>query len=289
MKEAVRRAIVALRGHRFSFEAMAKMRPSEDGRPDFVTSADRAAQHVFVTLLREWFPGFGIVAEEENLRVPCTIPGRDLWFTVDPLDGTKAFMRRQSHGIGTMTALIDGDEVIAACVGDVMTSEVYTARPDHPPVHRVSEFGIAERLEINTTRPLSDQYILRDRRRTPLDSRIVDLTEADDALFAGMEVATGSLGISMARLWKGEVGGAVFGPFAVASPWDIYPVIGISQRLGFEFFAFGPEPHAMPTPWTPAISRDGIALPEHILVIHKARVPELMAWLERARQRDSGI
>lgn len=281
MKEAVRRAIVLLRAHRFSFEATAKTRPSEDGRPDFVTTADRAAQLVFVKLLQEWFPGFGIVGEEENLRVPCTIPGRDLWFTVDPLDGTKAFMRRQSHGIGTMTALIDGDEVIAACVGDVMTSEVYTARPDHPPVHRVSEFGIAERLEINPQRPLSDQYLLRDRRRTPLDSRIVALTESVEPLFAGMEIATGSLGISMARLWKGEVGGAVFGPFALASPWDIYPVIGISQRLGFEFFTFGPEPDARPQPWTPIIHRDGIPMPFHVLVVHAARVPELFAWLDR--------
>src|SRR5690348_9870335 len=125
MKEAVRRAIVAIRAQRFTFET--RIKESDTPHKDFVTTADSSAQRVFVTLLRNWFPDFGIVAEEEGLRVPCTHPKHDLWFTVDPLDGTRAFMRRQSHGIGTMVALVCDGQVIAACVGDVMTSEVYAA------------------------------------------------------------------------------------------------------------------------------------------------------------------
>ena len=128
MKEAVRRAIVAIRSQRFTFEATAKAHGAHGGL-DFVTTADRAAQDVFVELLREWFPDFGIVAEEGALRVPCTHPRHDLWFTVDPLDGTKAFMRRQSHGIGTMIALVRDGVVEAGCIGDVMTQEVYATRP----------------------------------------------------------------------------------------------------------------------------------------------------------------
>ena len=85
MKEAVRRAIVAIRAHRFTFEVRAKS--THDGvGADFVTTADQAAQRVFVTLLREWFPSYGIVAEEGQLSVLCTHPEHDLWFTVDPLD-----------------------------------------------------------------------------------------------------------------------------------------------------------------------------------------------------------
>lgn len=279
MKEAVRRAIVAIRGHRFSFEATAKTRTDGNATPDFVTTADRAAQLVFVTLLRQWFPGFGIVAEEDALRVPCTLEGRDLWFTVDPLDGTRAFMRRQSHGIGTMTALIDGNDVIAACVGDVMTSEVYAARPDDPAVHRVSEFGIAERLTIESHRMLASQHLLRSDRRRPISPWAVAMTEGVRPLFGGLEIATGSLGIALARLWKSEVGGAVFGPFPLASPWDIYPVVCMSERLGFTFFALSDDPREPPQPWGATVSRDGMSVPTQVLAIHRSRLAEFEAWL----------
>jgi fructose-1,6-bisphosphatase/inositol monophosphatase family enzyme len=278
MKEAVRRAIVAIRAHRFSFETLAKNRVGE--APDFVTTADRAAQQVFVTLLSQWFPGFGIIAEEENLRVPCTIPGRSLWFTVDPLDGTRAFMRRQSHGIGTMISLVDGADVIAACVGDVMTSEVYAARPGDAAVHRVSEFGIAERLEIDPARPLAGQYLLRTQGRGTGSAAVHALGEGDGALFAGVESTTGSLGIAMARLWKGEVGGAVFGPFLAASPWDLYPVVGLSQRLGFRFYVLRADVEAWRRPFEPVVAEDGMAMPDPVLVVHESRQPELEAWLD---------
>lgn len=283
MKEAVRRAIVAIRAHRFSFETLAKNRVGE--APDFVTTADSAAQRVFVTLLSQWFPGFGITAEEENLRVPCTIPGRSLWFTVDPLDGTRAFMRRQSHGIGTMISLIDGEEVVAACVGDVMTSEVYAARPGDTAVHRVSEFGIAERLAIDPGRALGGQYLLRTQGRGTGSAAIHALGEGEGALFAGVESTTGSLGIAMARLWKGEVGGAVFGPFPAASPWDLYPVVGLSRRLGFQFHTLGIDADAWRRPFEPVVAQDGMAMPSPVLVIHGGRAGELEAWLDRRSAR----
>src|SRR5579859_2572474 len=102
MKEAVRRSIEVIRTQQFVFEATSKTTDYNPDKEDFVTTADKAAQAVYVKLLRESFPGYGIVAEEDDLSVQCTLPGVNLWFTVDPLDGTKAFMRRQSHGIGTM-------------------------------------------------------------------------------------------------------------------------------------------------------------------------------------------
>jgi len=291
MKEAVRRAIVAIRAHRFTFEARAKLSGRDRATPDVVTTADHAAQEVFVTLLRSWFPTFGIVAEEDHLRVPCTHPSADLWFTLDPLDGTRAFMRRQSHGIGTMLSLVCDGQVIGACVGDVMTSEIYAARPDDPTVHRVSEFGIAERLHIDPARTLASQWLLvcdRPRRvvppfitrlgldvgASPASGTASDLDHG--GVFAGFESTGGSIGIAMARVWKGEVGGAVFGPYPWGSPWDLYPVIGISRRLGFRFFALGD--HGV-TPWEPQIDPHGTPVPGEILCIHESRVPELGARL----------
>jgi fructose-1,6-bisphosphatase/inositol monophosphatase family enzyme len=281
MKEAVRRAIVAIRAQRFTFEARTK-ESADHSQGDFVTTADQAAQRVFVTLLRNWFPEFGIVAEEEGLSVPCTHPDNDVWFTVDPLDGTRAFMRRQSHGIGTMVALVCDGEVIAACVGDVMTREVYAARPDDSSVHRISEFGIAERLVIDAERSLSEQWVLVGEHGQVRSRLLARMVEGKPPLFSGIETTTGSIGIGIARLWKSEVGAAVFGPFGRGTPWDLYPIVGLSERLGFRFYALlGSGTLA---PWVPEINRKGTPVPYEILAIHESRVAELEAWI--ARQAD---
>lgn len=273
MKEAVRRALVAIRQQRFTFEAAVKG-TSPSGSPDFVTTADHAAQRVLVRLLREWFPGYGIVAEEDQLAVPCRLEGLDAWFTVDPLDGTKAFMRRQSHGIGTMLALVVEGRVVAACVGDVMTQEVYALRPEGEHVYRVSEFGIAEPLSIDTTRPLIDQWALLTappERLTPLARALV---AGDRPLFAGYEISVGSIGIAAARQWKGEVGGMLLRPTTV-TPWDFCPLLGISRALDFVFLGLD---HNRVVPFEPLALPELQRFPRETLVLHRSRLGELEAW-----------
>ena len=131
---------------------------------DVVTDADHDAHAIYLKLLRECFPGIAIIAEEEEAEggEPET------YFTVDPLDGTKAFVRRQSHGIGTMISLVDRGQVIAAYVGDVMTQEVFGFRPGSPHVHRISEFDRGERLRSipNSALPNSTCCSGRDRTGT---------------------------------------------------------------------------------------------------------------------------
>ena len=72
---------------------------------DVFTSADKLAQESYVKSLRECFPDIGIIGEEESLSIPAK-KGRRAFFTIDPIDGTKAYIRRQSHGIGSMVSLV---------------------------------------------------------------------------------------------------------------------------------------------------------------------------------------
>lgn len=80
-----------------------------DGSP--VTEADREAER----LAREWiaahFPDDGVVGEEHGVTRP---DAKRRWF-LDPIDGTKAFIR----GVplwGTMVAVAEGDTVLAGAV-----------------------------------------------------------------------------------------------------------------------------------------------------------------------------
>jgi fructose-1,6-bisphosphatase/inositol monophosphatase family enzyme len=278
MKEMVRRALEVIRDERFIFEAHAKQ--GYDGAmDDVVTSADAAAQRIYVRMIREQFPTFGILAEEDALRMECADPARgDVYFTVDPLDGTRAYKRRQSHGIGTMVALVHGGEIVAAYIGDVMTREIYGFRPESDDVHRISEYGHAERLAIDPTRPLAEQHLLlrrRPERHSPVLRRLIAPRE-DGGLCEDFEITGGSIGISMARLWKGEVGAAVVGS-RHETPWDSTPVLGICQKLGFVFLAADPVTGRLaPSPLRPLKETKHGA--HEWLVIHESRLGELDAW-----------
>lgn len=287
MKEAVRRAMVAIRAERFSFEAKVKG-VGPGGSPDLVTTADRAAQRVFIKLLRDWFPTYGVVAEEDHLSVPCTEPDRDLWWTVDPLDGTKAFVRRQSHGIGTMLALVCDGAVVAACVGDIMTQEVYALRPLDDKVYRISEFGFAERMAVDTNRSLDSQWILLRDRPSRYSSTVWNMTAGQRPLFGDYGITGGSVGVSMARMWKGEVAAQIIRPGKV-NPWDLCPVVGMSRKLGFVFVEIepgGPAPERPDgqrfTVVEPKITRDPLAIEREMLIIHESRLGDLEHWMTEA-------
>ena len=276
MKETVRRAIAAIRARRFLFEARAKA-DHRGNLSDVVTNADHDAQAIYLKLLRECFPGIAIIAEEDEAAAgePQT------YFTVDPLDGTKAFVRRQSHGIGTMISLVDRGQVIAAYVGDVMTQEVFGFRPGSPHVHRISEFDRGERLRIDPDLRLAKQYLLLRAGPHRYPPVLQALAGGKDSRghFRQIEVESGSIGTSMARLWKGEVGGAALLP-AQETPWDISPLIGISRKLGFVFLRVTERDRLQP--YDPPISAVTYRRQHAVLVVHETRLGELSEFLEPA-------
>ncbi len=275
MKEMVRRAIHEIRAQRRTFESKRKENRHKD--EDFVTSADTAAQAIYLKTIRECFPEYGVIGEEENLMIPCRIAGCDLYFTVDPLDGTKAYLRRQSHGIGTMIALIRDGEVVAAAVGDINTQEIYYFRPDSDHVHRLSEYNDAEPLGAVEQAALRSQYVLL---RDDPDCYSAQTCALARGLFKSIEVSGGSIGVCFARLWKGEVGGLILSP-GVDTPWDLAPIAGISKRLGFQFFAL----HGGAKRFDPPVKTTTDERDFETLVVHASRVSEVDAFLANRPNR----
>ena len=75
-----------------------------DGSP--VTEADEAAEKIILTSLRELAPDIAIVSEEQEDSHCMKVPDR--FFLVDPLDGTKEFIKHDGSGSFTVNiALIE--------------------------------------------------------------------------------------------------------------------------------------------------------------------------------------
>lgn len=265
LKELVRRAIITIRAERQVFEVSHKAHHATGDMTDVLTSADRKAQQIYVRSLRECFPDFGIIGEEDALSLAAT--GSAGYFTVDPLDGTKAFIRRQSHGVGTMIAMVENGRVSAAYVGDINTQEIYGFRPGSLNVNRISEFETAERL-VHQTRPIDQQFVLLRDPEAAYSSASRKLIQR----FKSCEIEGGSIGIWLARLWKREVAAALMVPSA-ETPWDSTPILGISERLGYHFYR--PAVGEAWQRWQPELPRTTVWRDHDLLVVHRDDAPGL--------------
>lgn len=285
MKELMRRALGTARYLRDTREIDTKA--SKDEREDFVTTADKAAQAIYVKGFRECFPGVGLVAEEEeekgkgSLYEPCTIPGRDIYLTIDGIDGTRAYIRNQSHAIGTQIALVENGQVISAWVGDINTREIYGFRPGSKKAHRLADDREPAKLNIDPDCPLAEQYLML--REDPRYFGIPAIDKMNrklnkKGLFKNIDIQGGSIGIMMARLWKGEVGATILEKGTV-NPWDIAPVVGISQHLGFVTLIFSPMTNQFET-FEPLLKDKPCEWNHHTLMVHRSRLPELARWMK---------
>jgi fructose-1,6-bisphosphatase/inositol monophosphatase family enzyme len=268
LKEIVRRAIITIRAERFKFEATAKL-DYNGSMEDVFTTADTAAQAIYEAAIRECFPGVGMIGEEETPDIPCTLDGVDAYFTVDPLDGTKAFVRRQSHGTATMVALVVNGEVVSAWIGDINTQEIYGYRPGSKKVHRISEYGLSQYLH---TQPfgqtLSNSPLLLRESLENSPNAVRNLAKR----FKKNYNDGGSIGTWMARLWKGEFGGAVIDP-GYQTPWDDTPLIGISKKLGFVFLrSDGTKPWEE---FMPELVRRTEERPYWTAVVHRSNLDQI--------------
>lgn len=282
IKEMVRRVGKVIRSHRFNFEAQDKV--GYDGKMgDVVTSADKAAQVIYERMIREGFPTAGIIAEESELRVECTDKSLgDLYFTVDPLDGTKAFVRKESQGVATMIALVQGNDVISVCIGNVLTNEMFYYRPGGSNVHRIGESELAESISPKIGEPLNKQVVLL-RDAPDMHSTFIEQLAKrprDGGLCMKFKMADGSIGLSMSRLWTGEVGLCVQGE-VTTTPWDTTPIIGMNKRLGIvqlqqDDLYFSPKPYKL--------EKELFKQPETIY-LHESNLEEFMHWQEKTLER----
>jgi fructose-1,6-bisphosphatase/inositol monophosphatase family enzyme len=216
-------AIQIIRNEAATFAVQAK--ENDFKNDDVVTSADYKAQNYYEEELTRTFPDFGIIGEEGLNKVA------EDYFTVDPLDGTKAYSRKKATGVSTMLAAVQGGEVVAAFVGDANCEDIYGYTPEDETAFRI-RFGVAVPMVLNPQELRKQYVVLHDNfsNQIPVIQKIVQPPELGGC-FKNFEVMGGSIGTLCARLWMGEVGAIVIGANN-ETPWDSTPIIGINKKMG---------------------------------------------------------
>jgi myo-inositol-1(or 4)-monophosphatase len=118
------------------------------GRRDLVTVADREAEALILTRIRDRFPGHAILAEES---APDVAMAEDLWI-VDPLDGTTNFVHGLPH-VAVSIAWWRGGVPGVACVHNPLLDETYVAEAGG------GAFGNGVRLRVREERNLAESLL----------------------------------------------------------------------------------------------------------------------------------
>ena len=107
--------------YRSSFDVEIK----EDNSP--VTTADKTVNNMISTYLKEHYPTYGILTEEE--KDDKSRLDKDYVFILDPLDGTKDFVNRDDMFVVNL-ALVYKHEVVASVIGVPCQDKIYCAVKD---------------------------------------------------------------------------------------------------------------------------------------------------------------
>jgi 3'(2'), 5'-bisphosphate nucleotidase len=120
-----------------------------------VTEADRRGEALILARLQEAFPDVPVIAEEAASAsgVPLSIAKR--FFLVDPLDGTKAFVRGEAH-FTVNIGLIENGIPVAGAVAAPAEGVVWFTAPEGAVKRQVGGEG-GERVRV---RPRNDADVL---------------------------------------------------------------------------------------------------------------------------------
>ena len=186
---------------------------------DFVTEVDRAAEQAIIEVLRDAFPGHGILAEESGESGPES----EFNWIIDPLDGTTNFI----HGFpqyAISIAQTKNGALEHAVVYDPCTNELFTASRGS------GAFLNDRRIRVSRRTRLNDSLI-----GTGFPFRQFDNVDAYLAMFKELTQKTagirrpGAAALDLAYVAAGRLDG--FWEMGL-SPWDMAAGVLLIQEAG---------------------------------------------------------
>jgi len=210
---------VALKYYRSGFDVTLK--------PDLtpVTQADREAEQVIIEVLGRAFPDHGFLGEEFGQR-----GSRDRRWIIDPIDGTKNFVRRIPVW-ATLIALEEAGEVTVGVIHNPVTGELYTAQRGR------GAFLNGERLHVSETADLGRAQLIHAGlnlvRRTKWWEGFLALVDATDRQRGFGDY----LGYGLVAEGKAEIYVELD-----LKPWDLAPCKLAIEESGGRFTDFDGRP-----------------------------------------------
>ena len=180
---------------------------------DPVTLADRRANDLICQRLAEEFPGVPVVAEESPPESFADYRGAERVFFVDPLDGTREFVKKNGEFV-VMIGLLEAGRPISGVILAPATGVLWAGRVASK-AELVRPDGKRSALGVSSTSSLAEARIVCTRsHKSPA------LERALDALGVRQLDALGSAGLKCAEVAAGRAD-AYVAPARAGCRWDV--------------------------------------------------------------------
>ena len=196
----------------------------QKGADDPVTAADMAANEIIVETLKRNFPDHAILTEEEPDTWDKT--GEEWVWMIDPLDGTKDFIKGNGEFV-TMVGLAHlGEPTIGVVVEPATGLEYYGCKDSGAFKTRLSQRDTSSRITISDTPDLKHLRLAVSRsHRDPKVDKFIELLKVRN------EISSGSVGRKMALVIDGDADIYVH-PAGGTKLWDTCACDVIASEAG---------------------------------------------------------
>ncbi len=202
-------AIQEIAAHDVKFSRKSDMSP--------VTEADRRAEAIILAGLRQAFADIPVVAEEEMSGGTVPDTSGDLFFLVDPLDGTKEFVNRRSDYTVNI-ALVERGVPVAGIVCAPVRREIWRGSME-PGAH-----SLAEKALLGDERTAKEWHTIHVRpppaRPTIVASRSHMTPRTQDYLRRFTDCECVSVGSSLKFCLVAEGAADLYPRFGPTMEWD---------------------------------------------------------------------
>jgi 3'(2'), 5'-bisphosphate nucleotidase len=206
----------------------------EKGTDDPVTIADMSANRIITQRLKQHLPKHAILSEEEPDTWAST--GCEWVWMVDPLDGTKDFIKANGEFV-TMVGLTHlGEPTIGVVIEPATGLELYACKGLGAYRSSISRAQGSSKVMVSDTTDLNNLRIAISRSHR--DSRVDEFIRLLDVQ---VEISSGSVGRKMALVINGEADIYVH-PARGTKLWDTCAPEVIAQEAGLVFRSGTGEP-----------------------------------------------
>ncbi|HKZ35557.1 MAG TPA: inositol monophosphatase [Patescibacteria group bacterium] len=191
---------------------------------DLQTTADIEAEKLIFAVIEKSFPDHNLFSEEKGLvdkKSPFT-------WVVDPLDGTKEYVRNQSDFL-SLVALQDKNEVLTGCVYNPSTKETYTGAKN------LGGFKLQQHLSASKESDIKKSFIYYRLSKQPHDQKLHGrVVEVLSKLLPAAYRVRGSTYdvMSICYVAQGAAEGLVILPGLGVNWWDVAPGIVVANEAG---------------------------------------------------------
>ncbi len=232
--DRVREGVIALARHAAAailrvYDGAFDVTRKSDDSP--LTAADLAAHHVIVDGLAALTPQIPVLSEESAHTIPtATRRGWHTLWVVDPLDGTREFVKRNGEFTVNIALVVDGESVFGVIQAPVSGALWHGVR-GHGAFRRDADADIALHAASRALMRGSDTSLRVAASRSHRDAR-TEAVMTRIAASTGSDVEPVALGSSLKFCGLADGGMDVYPRFGPTSEWDTAAGQAILEAAG---------------------------------------------------------